>query len=339
MEACNPLFIRLAGGAEGSRADRRIGAARFMNIIIWTRKGGSQQFNLGHPANMAAFLTTGVLFLGLLFGAAFFTVKAFVVEAPDERAQRWQAELATERLRLEQVTRESEMKLAALNAQLAEMQAQVTRLNAMGERLTRMAGLEDGEFNFGAVPAQGGPEELLDDSILDDPEALGVSDRVQDLANQIKDRDRQLAVLEKLMMNRNVQDRVRPQGRPISGGWVSSGYGSRTDPFSGRRAWHGGIDFAARPGTDVHAVAAGVVTWSSTRYGYGNLVEINHGNGYVTRYAHNKENLVDVGEMVQKGDRIALVGETGRASGPHVHFEVHYNGRTVNPVEYIRAGS
>lgn len=315
-----------------------------MNIIIWTRRGGSQQFNLGHPLNMTAFMAALFLFVGLIFGAAFFSVKAFVVESPDERVQRWQAELATERLRLEQVTRESEMKLAALNAQLGEMQAQVTRLNAMGERLTRMAGLEDGEFNFSLVPAQGGPEEplegsILDESLLDDAAALGVDDRVQDLANQISDRERQLAVLEKLMMNRNVQDRVHPQGRPITGGWVSSGYGSRNDPFSGRRAWHGGIDFAARPGTGVHAVAAGVVTWSSERYGYGNLVEINHGNGYVTRYAHNKENLVAVGDMVQKGDRVALVGDTGRASGPHVHFEVHYNGRTVNPVEYIRAGN
>ncbi|MDQ2069498.1 M23 family metallopeptidase [Natronospira bacteriovora] len=310
-----------------------------MNIIIWTRRGGSQQFNLGHPAHLASFVGGGVLLLGLLFGAAFFSVKTFVVETPDEQAQRWKAELAAERVRLEQVTRDSEMKLAALNAQLAEMQAQVTRLNALGERLTRMAGLEEGEFNFGLVPAQGGPEEPLSDSILDDAAALGVPDRVEDLSNQIRDRDRQLAVLEKMLMNRNVQDRVRPQGRPIRGGWVSSGYGSRTDPFSGRRAWHGGIDFAARPGTDISAVAAGVVTWSGKRYGYGNLVEINHGNGYVTRYAHNKENLVEVGEMVQKGQRIALLGETGRATGPHVHFEVHYNGRTVNPVEYIRASN
>ncbi|MEA5444831.1 peptidoglycan DD-metalloendopeptidase family protein [Gammaproteobacteria bacterium AB-CW1] len=310
-----------------------------MNIIVWTRRGGSRQFNLGSPLHLSTFLSGLVLFLGLMFGLAFMLVHAYYVETPEEQAQRWKSELAAERAKLEHVTRESEMKLAALNAQLGEMQAQVTRLNALGERLTRMAGLEEGEFNFGAIPAQGGPEELLDDISLGDVGGMGVEDSVEDLSNQIRDRERQLSVLERLLMNRNVQDRVRPQGRPIEGGWVSSGYGSRTDPFSGRRAWHGGIDFAGNKGTNVMAVAAGVVTWSGRRYGYGKMVEINHGNGYVTRYAHNQKNLVAVGDMVQKGDVIAHLGQTGRATGPHVHFEVHYNGRTVNPVEYIRAGN
>ncbi|MCP1726114.1 murein DD-endopeptidase MepM/ murein hydrolase activator NlpD [Natronospira proteinivora] len=309
-----------------------------MNIIVWTKGGSSRQFNLATPGNLAL-LTVGLLFFsGLIALGSFFAAQTYFTEAPDERAQRLQAELAQERARIEILESESERKIVALNTQLGVMQAQVTRLNALGERLTRMAGLEEGEFNFGAMPPLGGPEEPLGAGSLGDEEAnLGVEERVQDLANQISDRDRQLGVLENLLMNRNVQDRVKPQGRPIEGGWVSSGYGSRTDPFSGRRAWHGGIDFAGHKGTDVMAVAAGVVTWSGDRYGYGLMVEVNHGNGYVTRYAHNKENLVSVGDMVQKGDVIALLGQTGRATGPHVHFEVHQNGRSVNPAEYIRA--
>jgi len=310
-----------------------------MNIIVWTRRGGSHQFNLRNPANLAGFIGVFGLMSAVIFAAAFFSVKAFVVETPEAQSLRWKQELSSKRVELEHVTRESEMKLAALNAQLGEMRAEVTRLNALGERLTRMAGLEEGEFNFSILPPQGGPEEALQGIDLSDASGFGVEDNVQDLSNQIRDQGSQLAVLEKLLMSRNVQDRVRPQGRPIEGGWVSSGYGSRTDPFSGRRAWHGGIDFAGQPGTNVAAVAAGVVTWSGDRYGYGLMVEVNHGNGYVTRYAHNKENLVAVGDMVQKGEVIALLGQTGRATGPHVHFEVHYNGRPVNPVEYVRAGN
>lgn len=311
-----------------------------MNIIVWTKGGTSRQFNLATPGNLALLMLGMLLFSGLVALGTFFTAQAYFAEAPDERAQRLQAELAQERVRMEILESESERKIAALNAQLGEMQAQVTRLNALGERLTRMAGLEEGEFNFGAVPPLGGPEEPLGTQGLGGESVdMGVEERAQDLANQIDDRDRQLGVLENLLMNRNVQDRVRPQGRPIEGGWVSSGYGSRTDPFSGRRAWHGGIDFAGHKGTDVMAVAAGVVTWSGDRYGYGYMVEINHGNGYVTRYAHNKENLVAVGDMVQKGDVIARLGQSGRATGPHVHFEVHQSGRSVNPVDYIRAGN
>lgn len=310
-----------------------------MNIIVWTRRGGSRQFNLAAPASLSAFVVGIALFIGLIFALAFAVVKTFVVEGPDAQAQRWRAELQTERARLAEVRQNSEEKLEALNAQLGRIQAEVTRLNALGERLTRMAGLEEGEFNFGLVPAQGGPEEPIDAALPEIESDLGVEEGVEDLDNQVSDRTRQFQILERLLMNRNVQERVRPQGRPIGGGWVSSAYGSRTDPMTGRRAWHGGIDFAGREGSDVRSVAAGVVTWSGSRYGYGQLVEVNHGNGYVTRYAHNKETLVEVGDMVRKGQRVALLGQSGRATGPHVHFEVHYNGRSVNPAEFIRAGN
>ena len=140
-------------------------------------------------------------------------------------------------------------------------------------------------------------------------------------------------------MGQNLTDRVYPQGRPVNSGWISSYFGKRTDPFTGKPANHTGIDFAGKLGDPVNAVAEGVVTWSGDRYGYGIMVEINHGNGYVTRYAHNSENLVAVGDEVKKGQTVALMGETGRATGPNLHFEVLRNGRRVNPVNFIRASS
>ncbi len=155
------------------------------------------------------------------------------------------------------------------------------------------------------------------------------------LANQIEDREQQLATLDALMAKRKIQREIFIAGRPIKKGWMSSRYGRRTDPFNGRIAWHAGVDFAGKMGSDIVSVAAGVVTWSSKRSGYGQMVEVNHGGGFSTRYAHNSENLVKVGDIVQKGQVIALMGSSGRSTGPHVHFEVYKHGRAVDPASYI----
>jgi murein DD-endopeptidase MepM/ murein hydrolase activator NlpD len=197
-----------------------------------------------------------------------------------------------------------------------------------------MANLDEGEFEFDSPPALGGP---VSDT---GSEPVGLEDFVatlDELTRQLDHREQQLRVLENLLMNRNLQRQVLPAGRPVTGGWLSSHFGMRNDPFTGQRAHHGGIDFAGRAGSPVVAVAAGVVTYSGDRYGYGRMVEINHGNGYVTRYAHNRENIVRVGDPVKKGEHVALMGATGRATAPHVHFEVLYNGRVVDPLKYIRA--
>jgi len=160
---------------------------------------------------------------------------------------------------------------------------------------------------------------------------------LNELSAQMENRSQQLNVLETMLMSRNLQAEVMPTGRPITRGWLSSYFGIRTDPFTGRRVHHSGVDFAGKLGADVVSVAAGVVTFSSKRSGYGNLVEVNHGNGYVTRYGHNKENLVRVGETIKKGQVVAKMGTTGRSTGPHVHFEVMRNGRHVDPKRYIHA--
>ncbi|HEY9050177.1 MAG TPA: M23 family metallopeptidase, partial [Gammaproteobacteria bacterium] len=123
---------------------------------------------------------------------------------------------------------------------------------------------------------------------------------------------------------------------PITRGWISSYYGMRTNPFTGKLQFHKGMDFASKSGSEVQAVAGGVITWSGKRYNYGNMVEVNHGNGYVTRYAHNKENLVKVGDTVKKGQAVASMGSTGRSTGPHVHFEVLKDGRQINPLKFVQ---
>jgi murein DD-endopeptidase MepM/ murein hydrolase activator NlpD len=248
-------------------------------------------------------------------------------------------ELASEREQIATIRQQNEDKLDALAIRIAQMYARIIRLDALGRRLTEMAEIDDGEFDFDSEPALGGPEEPLamaTGSNLAFPE---VTDAMTTLDQQLVDREAQLRVLESVLMNENLKDRVYPQGRPVNAGWISSYFGKRTDPFTGKPANHTGIDFAGKLGADVTAVADGVVTWSGDRYGYGVMVEINHGNGYATRYAHNSENLVEVGQEVRKGQSIALMGKSGRATGPNLHFEVLRNGQRVNPVNFIRDAS
>jgi len=154
---------------------------------------------------------------------------------------------------------------------------------------------------------------------------------------ELNARERQMRVLRDLMVAGELREEVTPSGHPLLNAWITSGYGVRTDPFTGRRTSHNGIDFTSGRGAQVIAVASGVVNYAGSRSGYGQLLEINHGNGYMTRYGHNKKILVKDGERVEKGQVVAVMGATGRATGEHVHFEVLQNGKIVNPTAYIRA--
>jgi murein DD-endopeptidase MepM/ murein hydrolase activator NlpD len=253
---------------------------------------------------------------------------------PDELTLAVQAELDSQRLKLDEVSRKAKENLNAMAVRLGNLQAHVIRLDALGQRLTSMAKLDNGEFDFEHPPAQGGPAQEGDATPMTVPDFV---EALNELSAQLDDRDKQLSVLETMLMNRNLQAEVMPAGRPVKRGWLSSYFGMRTDPFTGKRMHHSGIDFAGRMGSDVVAVAAGVVTYAGKRSGYGNLVQINHGNGYATRYGHNSKLLVKVGDTVKKGQVIAKMGSTGRSTGPHVHFEVLINGRAVNPKRYVRA--
>lgn len=276
------------------------------------------------------------LSIGVLVGAGYWIgtrVERAAGVSPEVVAA-WKKELAGQRNAVVAARQQAQSYVDALALRTGQLQAQMMRLNALGQRLTKMANLDNGEFDFDQPPAQGGPEEAPDGTTQNVADLLQAMDQ---LALQLSDREHQLGALETMMLHSNLQRQVYPAGRPITKGWLSSYFGKRADPFTGKTEYHKGIDFAGQEGSDVVAVAAGVVIWSGERHGYGNLVEIDHGNGYVTRYGHNEKNLVKVGDRVTKGQKIALMGSTGRSTGPHVHFEVLRNGREVNPDKYIRA--
>jgi murein DD-endopeptidase MepM/ murein hydrolase activator NlpD len=255
------------------------------------------------------------------------------------RAQAAEETLAAEEAReraeaLADMAVEAERRLESMTLLLAELQSRVTRLDAVGMNLTQSAGLESGEFNFDMAPALGGP---LMTSQEDARELIpALEGELFALSTALDDREVQLDILSELIQGEQVKSDATPSGRPILSGWLSSRYGTRIDPFSGKKAWHEGVDFAGKAGADIVAVASGVVSWSGERYGFGKMVEVAHGDGVITRYAHNQENLVKVGDMVRRGDVVARMGNSGRSTGPHVHFEVHKNGRPVDPASYLR---
>ncbi|WP_062268892.1 M23 family metallopeptidase [Endozoicomonas arenosclerae] len=255
----------------------------------------------------------------------------------EEGLQQWQETLSGQKKEVENVRLAAERQIDALTIRLAELQGRITRLDALGERLTVSAKLDDGEFSFDEVPAIGGPEELPgSESLYAKPSLI---DAIDQLSDQIDSREQQFDILISLVANRAISDDAFVAGLPVKKGWLSSRFGQRTDPFTGKRAWHAGIDMAGKRGSDIVAVAAGVVTWSGDRFGYGLLVEINHGNGYVTRYAHAQASKVKVGDIVTRGQTIAEMGSSGRSTGPHVHFEVIRNGKHVDPQRYIYRAS
>lgn len=243
------------------------------------------------------------------------------------------ATLAEQRNALAGLGEDSHRNLDALAMQLGQLQAQATRLNALGDRLAEVGKLGDGEFDFSSEPALGGPDER----IAGLGGALPLQSGIDQLGNEFDRQEAQLDVLENLLRDRTIDNALLPSGMPVAQGYIASGYGSRTDPIDGHAGMHRGIDFDAPLGSDIHAVADGVVTWSGQRSGYGNVVEIDHGNGYMTRYAHNSRNVADVGTRVHAGQTIAKVGSTGRSTGPHCHFEVWLNGRAVNPIAYVKS--
>ncbi len=254
-----------------------------------------------------------------------------------EGLKNWKKVLDAQQQDLGLVRQQAQHQLDALMLRLSELQGRMTRLDALGERLTTKAKLDDGEFDFSEVPALGGPQELSETDHAYSKVTL--LDAIDQLADQIDNREQQLDLLDNLISNRALHDDAFLAGLPVRKGWLSSRYGRRTDPFTGKAAWHNGVDFAGKRGSDIISVAAGVVVWSGPRSGFGLLVEVNHGNGYLTRYAHNEESQVKVGDIVSRGQAIAKMGSSGRSTGPHVHFEVLKNGKPQDPSRYIYRAS
>ena len=244
-----------------------------------------------------------------------------------------QQSLQDQQAQVEALREDAQEKLTGMIIKLGDMQAQIRRLDALGEKLAERANLPVEEFGFGAEPAVGGPTTELASYLVEssDDVIIGMNELLADLENK----SMQLNALESILMSHHVDEQSYLAGRPVTAGWLSSYYGIRKDPFSGQPAMHNGLDFAGTEGDPVVATGAGLVTWSGERYGYGNLIEIDHGDGLVTRYGHNKEIKVALGDVVTKGQHIGIMGSTGRSTGAHVHYEVLRNGIQQDPLPYV----
>jgi murein DD-endopeptidase MepM/ murein hydrolase activator NlpD len=303
-----------------------------MNVIFLSkREGKARQFNLAHPLTLSLI---GALVLTVL-GSAF--MLGVQLGRGNSRALalgdtvHLSDVLAQQKAQISDLKSQLQLRVDAMAMRIGEVNAHVIRLDALGKRLTEMADIDSREFNFDRDPPRGGASE-----------GEGVSAEIPDLSSMLSTlekkvdlRQSQLSALENLILARELKQEIHPEGRPVENGFISSYFGEREDPFDGQETFHKGVDFAGTKGSTVVAVAAGVVTWAGERSGFGKLVEINHGDGYVTRYGHNEKTLVSVGETVKRGDPIGLMGSTGRSTGPHVHFEVLRNGRQVDPLSFI----
>lgn len=303
-----------------------------MNIILVPDRPGKNRtiiFGTGHIAlALGALLLLICLLSGLLY---YFTIihaadiknpylQALVAKAREQEAKRRQAYVQDS--------------LNAMAIKLGQMQAQMLRLDGLGEQLAKRAGFKPQDFDFEHQPGEGGPESNLPQKEFSLKEFQHLVNKV---SLQMDDHADQLTVLGSVLSQEHLRNTLLPSGQPVAAEWHSSDFGWRIDPFTGRKAFHPGIDFAAEVGTPIYAAAGGVVVQSYYNPEYGNMIDIDHGNGLVSRYAHASKRLVKVGDIVLRGQKIAEVGSTGRSTGPHLHFEVRYHGVAQNPAKFLAA--
>jgi murein DD-endopeptidase MepM/ murein hydrolase activator NlpD len=226
--------------------------------------------------------------------------------------------------------------LNAMAMKLGQMQAQLTRLDALGERVSSLAGIKPNEFRFSEAPGRGGAVSSIPPQNLS---MVELSQKLDQLSKQMENRTDVLGILESQLFDTRVKKNLMPTIPPVDGSWNASSFGWRIDPFTGMHAMHEGIDFLAEPGTPVFAAAGGVVTFAENHAQYGYMVEIDHGNDFRTRYAHNSKLVVKAGDLVQRGRKIAESGSTGRSTGPHLHFEVRFKGVAQDPNRFLQAAA
>ena len=300
-----------------------------MKIILLREKGTSRALRL---SRQTAFVMSFVILLAVVL-SGYFVVERLTRDVVDvDTIAGWRAKLQQQREEVENIEQRSRDQAQAVGRQLAQMQARLLRMEGLGARVTEVADLDQGEFSFSDPAPQGGPSVLLQD---DGMQWSDLKNELEELARGLKARESELEILESMLRDRDYQAARVIAGRPVVWGWMSSEYGKRVDPFTGKMAWHAGVDFAGKKGTEVIAVASGVVTHAAKRSGYGLMVEITHGDGFVTRYGHHTEILVRVGEIVKKGQTIGKMGSSGRSTGPHVHFEVLKDNKHVDPARYV----
>lgn len=240
------------------------------------------------------------------------------------------AGLQTAQAQVQKARQDANTQLSVMAGRVAELQARLARMESVARNIADDQSDLAAAVDFSAPVALGGPGAYPDDVVM-----LDVVTQLEQLGARLQDRERQLGVLENLVVGDDVAARLKPTGRPIVEGWLSSPFGKRTDPFTGKQTWHSGIDFAAADGSEIIAVADGLVTFAGRKHGYGLLIEVAHADGYATRYAHNRENVVAVGQQVVAGEIVGRIGSSGRSTGPHVHFELLKDGKKVDPYKAV----
>ena len=276
-----------------------------------------------------AMIAFGILVAGFVLAmATYFVTMTFAVDLRNPYLRSLVSALHQDDLKRAQA--ETRDNLDALAVKVGELQARIMRLDAFGQRLAKAAGIKSEEFRFDEKPGQGGPALASRDLTL--PE---FNQMLAEISRTLDDRSDKLGVLDSLLLDDRLARKTVPTTMPIAAGYYSSNYGQRIDPFTGRSSFHTGVDLIAPPGTPVLAAAGGVVAKVGFIPEYGNLVDIDHDNGLTSRYAHLSKSLVKTGEIVMKGQKIALVGQTGRTTGPHLHFEVREKGIPLNPNKFF----
>ena len=279
--------------------------------------------SIGFALLVLVALTAALYWLSLRFAAE---VKIPLIDQLVLAAQKGEAERAREFM---------QQNLNAMAVKIGEMQAQLTRLDALGERLSALAGIRPQEFRFSETPGLGGAQ-----SMTIPPQNLTLAEfgeKVSSLSRQMENRTDLLGLLEAQLFEQAVKKKAMPTMMPVGAPFNASGFGDRIDPFTGQQAMHEGIDFITDTGTPVVAAAGGVVQFAGFHPQYGNMIDIDHGNDLVTRYAHLSKVMVKEGDVLQRGRRIADSGNTGRSTGPHLHFEVRFRGAPQNPTRFLLA--
>ena len=295
-----------------------------MRIIFVNEKGASKSFR-------GFVFLSWVALLGCMLVSVLFANNWLKPDWSASGLKRMKDELSIQQAELREIEKNANMRNFAISAELAGMQSSIWEIEAIANSLSTLAELPQEEFNFDPAVSQGGasqePARKLD---WPDLEA-----QLRQLQLKLERRQKELRVLDDIVKEKKSEKDSVLRGKPVKQGWYSSAFGRRMDPITGRPAWHAGVDFAGKLGSDVIAVASGVVVYSGRKDGYGNLVEIDHGDGVATRYGHHDELKVEVGDFVKRGDVIGLMGNSGRSTGPHVHLEVLRDGRAVNPLKNI----